>query len=290
MERPARVLCVMDLALEGRASLSAAPAVLAACGAQAVCLPTALFSAHTAGYGPVQRQDNAAFCAAALDHFEREGVEFDAVLVGYLFGAGQLAVAKRALGMFPAALKLVDPALGDGGRLYSGLGPDEVAGMQALCRLADVITPNVTETALLCGEDPAVPATRGDVLRRMQGFCGPSQSWLVTSLPGADEEPGQATTGGFDAGNAQAGMFTLASRRAPQSYPGTGDLFTAALAGGLLARQTGGLQGAAQTASRFVEAAAWATWQGGGDARAGVWFEPFLHLLSLPNNGEEAHG
>ncbi len=286
MQRPKRVLCMMDLALEGRASLSSVPSVLAASGLQAVCLPTALLSAHTAGYGKVARQDNAAFCGAALSDFAREGVGFDAILVGYLFGPVQFALATRAFRLFSDALKVVDPALGDSGRLYEGLSPSDVNGMRELCRAASVITPNATETALLCGEDPAAPAAREDVLRRIQQFCAPEQSWLVTSLPAPAADTGDATaTAYFDAKNPQAGVCTWASRRAPQSYPGTGDIFAAAITGRLLCHPDEGLGGAVECASRFVQSAAWATWESDGDARAGIWYEPFLHMLHPPHSG-----
>ena len=41
-----------------------------------------------------------------------------------------------------------------------------------------------------------------------------------------------------------------------------------------------GLQAAAAAATRFVESAAHATWQGGGEARFGLWLEPQLHMLA----------
>ena len=49
--------------------------------------------------------------------------------------------------------------LGDGGRLYKGLGADMVPAMYNLCSKANLIVPNVTEAALLLGE--SVTLTRG---------------------------------------------------------------------------------------------------------------------------------
>ena len=59
---------------------------------------------------------------------------------------------EQAFALWPHALKVVDPVLGDGGRLYSGLGSDMVPAMYSLCSKADLIVPNVTEAALLLGD------------------------------------------------------------------------------------------------------------------------------------------
>ena len=49
-------------------------------------------------------------------------------------------------------LKSGGPVLGDGGRLYKGLGADMVPAMYNLCSKANLIVPNVTEAALLLGD------------------------------------------------------------------------------------------------------------------------------------------
>lgn len=50
-----RVLCLEDLACVGRCSLAAALPVISASGVQACCVPTGLFSTHTAGFGAPAR-------------------------------------------------------------------------------------------------------------------------------------------------------------------------------------------------------------------------------------------
>ena len=47
---------------------------------------------------------------------------------------------------------VVDPVLGDDGTLYGPLASDMIAEMRSLIAHADVITPNLTEAALLLGE------------------------------------------------------------------------------------------------------------------------------------------
>ena len=44
--------------------------------------------------------------------------------------------------------------MGDHGKLYHGFTPELVQGIRELATHADVITPNLTEAALLLGEEP----------------------------------------------------------------------------------------------------------------------------------------
>ena len=50
---------------------------------------------------------------------------------------------------FPRARRVVDPVMGDDGVPYQTYTPELVSRMKELIRGADVITPNVTEAALL---------------------------------------------------------------------------------------------------------------------------------------------
>lgn len=280
LQPPKKVLCLMDLSLAGRASLAVVLPVLAACGVQACPLPAALFSTHTGGFGSVVRQDEADFCHNALEHFKREKIDFDAVYVGYLFGEKQFALAEAALAQYPNALHLVDPALGDGGKVYNGLGEENVQRMKALCQKARLITPNVTESALLLDEDPEKALVGAQAMEiRLAKLAGESCSVLVTSVPnGSGFEMMGCGPGGRD-------FFRIPSHHVNQHYPGTGDLMTSALCGLLLSRGDKNLKKAAELAGAFVETAAKATYEGGGNPRNGLWFEPFLPMLHPGETG-----
>ncbi len=285
MPAPKTVLCIMDMAAVGRASLASALPALAACGVQACPLPASLFSSHTGGFANVFVQNTAGYADATLDRMQAEGLAFDAVYVGYLRGEAQMAAAARALQLFNGALKVVDPALGDNGRAYAGIDKDTITGMAQLCREADLITPNATECALLAGEDPLDPRDVAALRKLAAGLvCEGSGggSYLLTSVPAdANLRVGDAESMGIagldTAAPAGEQAFSLSTRRLPQSYPGAGDLFTASVVGLLLAGLP--LQSAAREAAVFVGAAVTATWRGGGEPRMGLWFEPYLPLL-----------
>lgn len=281
MQRPKRVLCLMDLACAGRSSLAVVLPVLAACGVQALPLPTALFSTHTLGFGQVERQDEAAFGLRALAHLAREEVAVDAVYTGYLNSAAQLELAQAAMAQYPRALRVVDPAMADNGKLYSGMDEALVEGMRALCEQAGLITPNWTESALLTGTDLAEPFVEGQPETRVEALCREGRAVVLTSVPDGDGGFCTMACPGADTGGNVEPALVIPSARVPQSYPGTGDLFCAALVGLLLRAGRGaGLEEAAAKAAAFAEAAVHTTHENGGPVRDGVWFEPLLPMLA----------
>lgn len=267
---PKKVLCIHDLSGAGRCSLAVILPVLAVMGMQPVALPTMLLSTHTGGLGEPARLDCQAYGRAALAHYKELGLAFDCIYTGYLGSGSLVDLAAEAFALWPEARKVVDPVMGDGGRPYSGFGPDVIEKVRGLCRGADLILPNLTEAKLLLGLDPALPAaiSEGDALDlagRLAGFAGQA---VVTGLPmgkfvgcaGAGDEP-----------------FVVRHLHIDRSFPGTGDLFGAIVTGSLL--RGNALSAAADAAAGFVAQAIQHT-PHTADTRFGVWFEPLLPRLA----------
>lgn len=278
MARPKRVLCVMDLSVIGRSSLAVVAPVLAACGVQACPLPTALFSSHMGGFGAPAVQDTTAFAQSALQHYAGQDILFDAVYIGYLRDETQFDLAFAARQQYPDAYHVVDPAIGDNGKLYSSLSPRMAQQMYQLCRGANLITPNYTESALLLGQPAGTqPISPADMRARLAALAANGSNVLVTSVPTQ-----QQTMEIAGCGPGGENPYAITAYHVPQSYPGTGDLFTSAVTGLVLRGHS--LYSAARHAADFVRAAAIATQSGGGDARFGVWFESQLPILALAAN------
>lgn len=286
------VLCIQDLSCVGRSSLAAVLPTLAAAGVQPCALPTALLSTHYGGFGAPACTEESAFLSGALDHYERLGLTFDCVYSGYLSDEGQARLVERAFALSPDALRVVDPATADHGRLYSSVTPELCAAQTRLCAAADVIVPNPTEAALLLGEDGAAGASGRDSMRHaallLERFPGlrcavvtgaVMTGTVVTDVLGrfAGGRPRGRRTGNVCAVRGQEPVF-LPYEAVPQAYPGTGDLFAAAMTGALL----NGLPetAAVRVAARFVSLSAQRTLQEGADARFGVRFEPLLGALA----------
>ena len=144
MMRPARtVAAIHDLSGVGRCALTVVMPVLSAMGAQVCPVPTAVLSAHTAFSGIAVR-DLTDFLPAYLDHWRALGLRFDAVYAGYLGSPAQVEIVSDLLAEQEGALKVLDPVMGDDGRLYNGMAEEMPAKWRSLCAHADVVTPNMT--------------------------------------------------------------------------------------------------------------------------------------------------
>ena len=148
---PKKVLCIHDLSGVGRCSLAVILPVLSVMGVQPVALPTVVLSTHTGGFGTPARLDGCDYGMAALEHYRELGLEFDCIYTGYLGGEAQAAIAEKAFDLWPAAKKVVDPVMGDGGKLYRTYTQEMADGMARLCQKADIVVPNMTEACHLLG-------------------------------------------------------------------------------------------------------------------------------------------
>ena len=225
------VLSIQDLSCVGRCSLTVTLPVLSAMGCRCSVLPTAVLSTHTGFPGPevISLTDR----IAALDaHWQSQGIRFDAVLTGYLADPAQAEAVLPLLQRYKAhgSRIIVDPAMGDYGKLYSRLDEDHVFAMSEICKEADILLPNLTEAAFLT-EIPYREETDGAYLRALTGglfrYYG-VQSTVITGISGADG------TIGFCGADREEGIFVHQGPRIPRSCHGTGDIFAAVFTGALL--------------------------------------------------------
>lgn len=239
-----RVLSIQDLSCVGKCSLSVALPVLSAMGCQCSVLPTAVFSTHTAFPSP-HKHSLTDQILPICRHWQTIGAEFDAITVGYLADSSQVQAVEEVLDTFPA-FTVIDPVMGDHGRLYSGLDQTHVDAVKALCRRGQVILPNVTEASLLTGL-PYAP--HGDesyyrsLLEKLTELGAPS-----AVITGVSFEEGTTGIMGY---SPEEGYFSFQRQLLKGSYHGTGDLFAAAFTGALMAGKT--VSAAAGLAARFVE-------------------------------------
>lgn len=239
-----RVLSIQDLSCVGKCSLTVALPVLSAMGCQCSVLPTAVFSTHTAFPAPHKHSLTEQILPICC-HWQTIGAEFDAVTVGYLADSAQVEAVEAVLNAFPA-MAVIDPVMGDHGKLYSGLHDDHIEAVKTLCRRGQVILPNVTEAALLTGlpyqsfGDEAYYRTLLDKLRTLG-----APNVVIT---GASLEEGMTGVVGY---SPEEGYFSFQRQLLAQRYHGTGDLFAAAFTGAFMAGKA--VPKAALLAARFVE-------------------------------------
>lgn len=267
------VLCINDLSALGRCSLAVMTPVLSALGVQCCPLPTAVLSSHTGGFAPVVRKDETEFLKQSLAAYTAQEISFDAAATGY-FASPEAALAAADWIKTGARIRLCDPVMADGGKLYTGFGEEMIEALREVCAVADVITPNLTESALLLGLDPAVQQlTEAELKERCLALAQRFHADVL--LTGAALSDGRRVCGGVR--HRWGEFFAMPCQYVDVSYPGTGDLFAAVMVGALLAGNE--LESAGQLALHFTQKCAHATFAKKTDPRFGVEFEALLPEL-----------
>lgn len=278
MNRTPKVAAVQDLSGLGRCSLSVVLPVLSVMGAQCCPLPTAVLSAHTAFPAPEAAafQDLTGAMEQTLRHWEALHTSFDAIYSGFLGSPQQIGVLRRLIQRFrrKETLVLIDPVMGDHGRVYRTYTPEMCEQMIQLAAEADLITPNLTEAALLLGEPfDHIPASQAGIeewLRRLS--LGGKRSVVITGVSLALKALG---AGCLDARSGKI-RFAMAHQE-PGQFFGTGDLFAAVLLGSLLRGET--LSESTARAVDFIQKSVARTLAAGTPMLEGVQFEPLLREL-----------
>lgn len=269
-----RIAAIHDLSCFGRCSLTIALPVLSAMGCQCCPLPTALLSAHT-GFSGNTFLDLTVEMGRIADHWAAMDLQFDAIYSGFLGSADQVDTVARFFDTFKKSgtAVIVDPVMGDHGTAYRTCTPDLCRGMRALAENSDVITPNLTEAALLLDRpyEEIRQADAYEVVRRLS--LGGRRSVVLT---GYFSEPGQTGALCFDRDSGES--KAVQTPREPQDFSGTGDLFASVLAGG--AARGVPLFQAAQAAADFVRDCIARTLAEGLTEQDGVDFEPLLGQLT----------
>lgn len=269
-----RIAAIHDLSCFGRCSLTIALPVLSAMGCQCCPLPTALLSAHT-GFPGNTFLDLTVEMGRIADHWAAMDLQFDAIYSGFLGSADQVDTVARFFDTFKKSdtAVIVDPVMGDHGTAYRTCTPELCRGMRVLAENSDVITPNLTEAALLLDRpyEEIRQADAYEVVRRLS--LGGRRSVVLT---GYSSEPGQTGTLCFDRDSGES--KAVQTPREPQDFSGTGDLFASVLAGGVAKGVP--LFQATQAAADFVRDCIARTLAEGLTEQDGVDFEPLLGQLT----------
>ncbi|MCI7139241.1 MAG: pyridoxamine kinase [Oscillospiraceae bacterium] len=273
-KRPARVAAIHDLSGFGRCSISVILPVLSAMGVQVCPVPTAVLSSHTGGLGDPVIRDLTDYIEPALRHYQSLGVEFEAVYTGFLGSGEQVDCCLEFFKAYPKALKIVDPVMGDNGRPYRTCTPELRRRMSELAAAADIITPNITEAAMLLEESyPAAPLTRSEAKSMLLRLSHMGPKRVV--ITGAELAQGGLASLGYDGENGS--FWYVPCEYIPVHYPGCGDIYASVLLGAELSGAS--LPIAMARAAAFTELCVKTTYSYGSDPRYGVMLESVLGSL-----------
>ena len=145
------ILSVQDISCVGQCSLTVALPIISACGIETAILPGALLSNHTQNiFAGFTFNDLTGDFPKILDQWLKNGIKFDAFYTGYVTKI-QIPYIIEIMEKTakPNALRIIDPAMADDGKLYTGFDDEFPKEMAKLCKGADYILPNLTEASYL---------------------------------------------------------------------------------------------------------------------------------------------
>lgn len=263
-----RVAAIHDISCFGKCSLTVALPIISAAGIETAVIPTAVLSTHTGGFTGYTVRDLSEDIVPVARHWKSENIKVDAVYTGYLCSKQQIYLALEAARLISRedTLLITDPVMADNGKLYKGFDSDYPKYMTELCANADIITPNITEAALMLGvkyrEGPYTEDFINSLLERL--YLKTHAKIVLTGVYYDNRRIGAAV---YD-GEKKEYVF---SERISASYHGTGDVFASTLTAALLNGRS--LKAAAQIAVNFTCACIKRTAENDTDMRYGVNFE-----------------
>lgn len=152
--RQKKIAVINDFSGFGRCSIAASLPVISAMKIQCCPLPTSIFSNHT-GFDSFYYTDYTDHMDAYINEWVKLGLHFQGILTGFLGSPEQIRIVKRFLELFKKEdnITVIDPVMGDCGKLYPTYSPLLAEQMCALVPFADILTPNLTEACILTGTE-----------------------------------------------------------------------------------------------------------------------------------------
>lgn len=228
------VLSIQDISCVGKCSLTVASPIISACGIETCVLPSAVLSNHTGEhFSACTFRDLTDDIPGILRQWEKEGIFFDVIQSGYLGSVRQIAWVKKIMEsrLTDGGLRIVDPAMGDNGKLYRGFDAEFVKRMSDLCGCADIILPNLTEACFMTGTEYCNGATSPSALCLLIEKLRERGAKTVV-LKGISFPEGKLGNAIFDEKTGDVRYYF--TDRIGESRHGTGDCFAAAFTGALM--------------------------------------------------------
>lgn len=219
-----RILTIQDISCVGQCSMTVALPILSACGQETCILPAAVLSTHTGGFGKPAIRKLTDTLEDIEKHWKEAGITFDAIYTGYLGSMEAIGCAFRIIDsmLVPGGKVIVDPAMADHGKLYSGFDGFYAQAMSKLCERSDVMIPNITEAAMMTGL-PYPGSVDEDYVRRLLEKLG-GEDVILTGVGFHPEETGFAI-------RTSEGISCYHHPKIGRNYHGTGDIFASCFVG-----------------------------------------------------------
>ena len=267
-----KIAVINDLSGFGRCSIAVELPIISAMKIQCCFVPTAVFSNHT-GFQSFFLEDFTDKMRSYMDEWRKLELHFQGICTGFLGSPQQIAIVTDFLKDFKEkdTIVIVDPVMGDYGKMYPTYSMETCLKMRELIPLADIITPNLTEACILTGIPYEEKWSRKKLL------------WLAGTLSAMGPEKVVITgiiQGEFIANycyekGAEPRIFRTIKAGTQRS--GTGDIFASIIAADAVNGTA--FEQSVRKAGRFIKKCILKSIEMGIPLTDGVCFEEFLHTL-----------
>lgn len=145
-----KLAVINDISGFGRCSITVSLPIVSYLGVQCCPVPTSIFSNHT-GYPQFFFDDYTDRMPEYINNWKKLGLAFDGIATGFLGSAKQIQIVKKFISEFSKENTqiIIDPVMGDYGKLYPTYTEELCQEMKKLVSHADIVTPNLTECCKL---------------------------------------------------------------------------------------------------------------------------------------------
>lgn len=230
-----RIVTIQDISCVGKCSLTVALPIISAMGIETAAIPTAVLSTHTA-FKNFTCRDLTGDLPKIAKHWKKEKFDFDGIYTGYLGSIEQIDMLKEFFKQFKTSNNFVfiDPVMADNGKLYAGFDEKFVKEMKELCKIADIIVPNLTEASYMLEKEYKENYSEQEIKDMLieLSFLGPK--YVVLTGVSFNENK----LGVMSYNKETNKFFTYFKEKVPAKYHGTGDIFASTLVGAITNRNT----------------------------------------------------
>lgn len=225
-----KIALVNDVTGFGRCSVAVALPIISALKVQCCFLPTAILSNHT-GFDTFFFDDYTSKMRQYINSWKKINLKFDGICTGFLGSEEQIDIVIEFLETFKTEnnIVIIDPVMGDYGKIYPTYTDAMCEKMQHLIKYADCITPNLTELCRLLNipypkETPS-PEELNNLCEEISKE-GPSKI-VITGL----KRDGDIENFIFEKGKE---FKTIRVKKIGEDRSGTGDVFTSIVSASLV--------------------------------------------------------
>lgn len=266
-----RIVSIQDISCLGKCSETVALPIISSMGVETTILPTALLSTHTA-FENFTFKDLSEEIYKVIKHWKEKNFQFDLIYIGYTGNNSILDLVLYFIKEFKTDDNIVvfDPAMADNGRLYAGIDKSILEKMKEVCKLADYIKPNLTESSLLLGKEYHEKYTMQEIKNLAKELKQLGAKNII--ITGVTNENKMGAIG-YDGDK----YYSNFEKKYNVSYHGTGDIFTSTLSGSLVQGKT--LMEAITIATKFTTECVRLTYEDKNGTKYGVNFEQAIPYL-----------